>query len=64
MEKLLHGIPDVCFRTGLGRSKVCELIASGEIASVKVGKRRLVPATALETFVEKLTSQTVAQDAS
>lgn len=65
MEKLLHSIPDVCERTDLGRSKVCELIASGELASVKVGRRRLVTAPALEEFVARLVDgQAVTADAS
>jgi excisionase family DNA binding protein len=36
---------------GLGRSNVFKLLESGEIRSVKVGSRRLVPRKALEEFL-------------
>ena len=51
---VLYSIEDVIARTSLGRSKIYELLASGELGSVKVGRRRLIPATALEEFVERL----------
>lgn len=54
MDKLMYGVPEVCAITDLGRTKVCELIASGDIPSVKVGKRRLVPAPGLAQFVSRL----------
>lgn len=51
---MLYSIEDVIARTSLGRSKVYELLASGELGSVKVGRRRLIPARSLEEFVERL----------
>ena len=54
MPKLLYEVSEASVMTSLGRSKLYELMASGEIESVKVGKRRLIPAQALETFVERL----------
>ncbi len=36
---------------GLGRSNLFKLIESGELRSVKVGSRRLVPRRALEEFL-------------
>ena len=36
---------------GLGRSRVYELIETGELPSIKIGKRRLVPATVLSKFI-------------
>jgi excisionase family DNA binding protein len=51
---VLYSVEDVIARTSLGRSKIYELLASGELGSVKVGRRRLVPARALEEFVERL----------
>ncbi len=36
---------------GLGRSNLFKLLESGEIRSVKVGARRLVPRRALEDFL-------------
>lgn len=51
---MLYSIEDVIARTSLGRSKIYELLASGQLGSVKVGRRRLVPAVSLEEFVEGL----------
>lgn len=62
LRKLLHTVPEVCEATGLGRSLVYELITAGRIESVTVGRRRLVPADALESFVAGL-RQEVANDA-
>ena len=39
---------------GLGRSKFWELISSGELRSVKIGKRRLVPEQAICEYTERL----------
>ncbi len=54
--KLLNEIPEACERTGLGRSKIYELMATGAIESVKCGKRRLIPEDALLDFVARLRS--------
>ena len=35
-------VDETCRVTGLGRSKIYELLADGTLSSVKVGKRRLV----------------------
>jgi excisionase family DNA binding protein len=51
---LLYTIPDACEALGIGRSHLYELMDSGELYSVKLGKRRLIPQWALETFVEGL----------
>lgn len=51
---MLYSIEDVIARTSLGRSKIYELLASGELGSVKVGRRRLIPAASLDEFVEHL----------
>jgi excisionase family DNA binding protein len=36
---------------GISRAEVYELFASGALASVKVGRRRLVPAAEIDRFV-------------
>jgi len=56
-EILLNPIPRVCERTGLGRSMIFELMATGQLESVKVGSRRLIPEVALEKFVAKLRAE-------
>jgi len=42
---------------GLGRTKVYELIKSGELRTVKIGRRRFVPTTAVEEYVSRLEQQ-------
>jgi excisionase family DNA binding protein len=55
VEPLLVPVwPDAAKAIGLGRTKTFELIASGALPSVRVGKRRLVPASALRAFVDCL----------
>jgi excisionase family DNA binding protein len=41
-------------RLGIGRTKVYELMASGQLRSVKIGAARRVSATALAEFVADL----------
>lgn len=44
-------IREACRMTGIGRSKLYELIASGDIEAVKVGASTLIPTASLEAFV-------------
>jgi excisionase family DNA binding protein len=53
-DRLLLDITDAMELTGLGRSKLYELIATGQLGSVKVGARRLIPAAELQRFVDSL----------
>jgi excisionase family DNA binding protein len=39
---------------GLGRSTIFRLCREGQIASVRVGRRRLVPVKELHAFAERL----------
>ena len=45
-------IREACRLTGIGRSKLYELIAAGEIEIVKVGTITLIPVDSLRSFVE------------
>ena len=42
MEPVLCSIPDAAAALGLGRSKIYELIAEGKLATITIGRRRLV----------------------
>lgn len=46
-------IREACQLTGIGRSKLYELIAAGEIEVIKVGTITLVPWGELENFVDR-----------
>jgi excisionase family DNA binding protein len=45
-------VREACRLTGIGRSKLYELIAAGEIEVIKVGTITLIPTESLQTFVE------------
>ncbi len=57
---LLLAPEDAAKRLSIGRTKMFELIASGEIQSVKIGRARRVPATALTEYVNRLAAAEVA----
>ena len=54
METLLLKIPEVMARLAVGQTKVYELMSSGELRSVKVGRSRRVPNNELERFMAEL----------
>jgi len=45
-------IPEACRLTGIGRSKLYELIVAGEIEIVKIGSITLIPMASLERLIE------------
>lgn len=53
----LNQIEDVMERLSIGRSTVFGLLASGELRSVKIGRRRLVPESALRDYISGLVEQ-------
>lgn len=44
-------IDDTCHITGLGRSKVYELISEGKLKAVAIGRRRLVLYSSIEELI-------------
>lgn len=58
MNAQLHDEKATRLRLGsIGRSKFYELVASGELRSVKIGKRRLVPEQAICEYIARLERQ-------
>lgn len=45
---------EVALALAIGRTRVYELMATGELESVVIGRSRRVPCVALEAFVENL----------
>jgi excisionase family DNA binding protein len=56
----LHDIESVMERLKLGRSTVFSVLASGQLRSCKVGRRRLVSEAALVDFINQLEAAGVA----
>ncbi len=54
MEKLLLKPHEVSEQLGIGRSRTYELLASGELTSIRIGKSIRVTKEALHEFVQKL----------
>lgn len=53
--RLLYPMPEAAAKLGgITERKLRMMVASKEIASVKLGRRRMIPATALEDYVEQL----------
>jgi excisionase family DNA binding protein len=53
-RKLMYRVPEAVELTSIGRSRLYELMASGELESVKLGNARLIPHDALLTLVARL----------
>lgn len=54
VTKLLYTLDDLAETAGQDRGVVEDLVRVGEIESVTIGRRRLVPAEALTDYVERL----------
>ena len=52
--RLLHTIPDAVEQLGVGRSTIYELMASGAIQTVKIGRRTLIAHDELVRYVDSL----------
>jgi excisionase family DNA binding protein len=53
-DKLLYRIPEVAEHLNISRSKVYELLKSGELLSVHIDRTRLVRASDLQVYVDSL----------
>jgi excisionase family DNA binding protein len=51
LEPLAYTVPQLTLVAGIGRAKLYELIATGELRSVRRGGRRLVLKQDLESFL-------------
>jgi excisionase family DNA binding protein len=57
VPKVLLTIPEAAEAMSLGRSFLYELVMRGEIASIKVGRTRRIPTTALHEYVARQLSR-------
>ncbi len=53
LDELLVSVEEAARRLGVGRSAMYELLASGQIGRVKVGRRTLVPVQELRSWVDR-----------
>lgn len=52
METILTSIPEAAKALGLGRSTVYQLIGEGKLATVTIGRRRLVRIESIKALAE------------
>ena len=60
-EKLLLNVDEGASLLGLGRSRFYALLASGELQSLKIGRRRLIPRQALLELITRLANTNAEQ---
>lgn len=53
--RMCMSVEEAARALGLSRGRVFELIAIGEVPSLKVGRRRLVPVEALKVWISEQT---------
>jgi excisionase family DNA binding protein len=58
-QRLLLRVPEVAKALGLGRTKVYELIAAGELPMIRLGRAVRVSVAALQKWVEEHDKQSL-----
>jgi excisionase family DNA binding protein len=58
-QPLVHSPDHAAQRIGTSTRAIYDLIAKGELRSFKTGKRRLIPETELQQFVQRKMAQAV-----
>ena len=56
-QRLTCTIDDACEVTGLGRTKLYELMGTGQLATTTVGRRRLVLVSSLQALLDVNSSE-------
>ena len=59
-SRLLYSVEEAADLLGIGRTFMFHLLATGEIDSFKIGKRRKIPRDALDGYIERLRSEQAA----
>jgi excisionase family DNA binding protein len=53
-EPLLYTIPEAATALRISRTKLYELLDSGEIESIHIGRSRKIPADTLRSYIDRL----------
>ncbi|CAM06192.1 excisionase family DNA binding protein [Saccharopolyspora erythraea NRRL 2338] len=56
-NRVLLTVEEAAKQLGLGRTKTYALVASGEIESVRIGRLRRIPRTAIDDYAARLIAQ-------
>jgi excisionase family DNA binding protein len=52
--KLAYSTDETCAKLSIGRTALFDLLRRNEITSVKIGRRRLIPAASLDAYLARL----------
>lgn len=52
-EPLAHSVSETCILLGLSRGTVYQLVHSGQLRSVRIGRRIVIPRVAIKEILEK-----------
>lgn len=55
--QLLYSVEEAAGLLGIGRTMMFHLLATGEIESLKIGRRRKIPRDAIDGYIERLRAQ-------
>lgn len=56
-SQLLYSVEEAAGMIGIGRTFMFRLLATGEIDSLKIGRRRKIPRDAIDGYIERLRAQ-------
>jgi excisionase family DNA binding protein len=56
-ERIFYRVSEIADLIGCSKSKAYELVASGAVASTRIGSLLRVPRSALEVFIKRATEQ-------
>ena len=60
-RRLLYTVAEAMELTTLSRTVIYELMRSGRLLSVTEGRRRLIPADAIDAYIDQLRAEAAAQ---
>ncbi|MGH3887914.1 MAG: helix-turn-helix domain-containing protein [Pseudonocardiaceae bacterium] len=59
-KKLAYSTEEASSTLSIGRTALFDLLRRNEIASVKIGRRRVIPAASLEAYLARLVAEQTA----
>jgi|APFre7841882654_1041346.scaffolds.fasta_scaffold165059_1 excisionase family DNA binding protein len=54
LEKAAYSVTEACVSLSIGRTLFYQLVASGDLVLIKIGKRSLVPAESINRYLNRL----------
>ena len=57
VRKLVYSIPEACEATGVNKDTIYKGINTGQLRSLKIGRRRLIRVEALSKWLENLEAE-------